>query len=70
MVNGQWLYKNGTHFTGNFDNNQPKGKGTWNFADGNVVEGTYSQIRRADVDDDNSISLSWTSTSDVSVPPK
>lgn len=31
METGKWIYKNGTHFVGNFDNNQPKGKGKWNF---------------------------------------
>ena len=70
MVKGKWLYKNGTHFVGNFDNNQPKGKGVWNFADGNQVEGVYKQVKRADTDDVNMIKLSWQTTSDVSAVPQ
>ena len=41
MVNGQWFYPNGTFFSGNFDNNMPKGAGQWNFKDGNKVQGCY-----------------------------
>ena len=39
---GEWKYPNGTKFTGKFDNNKPKGKGKWQFENGNVVEGEYS----------------------------
>lgn len=35
MVQGKWKYPNGTYFEGNFDNNQPKGKGSWHFENGN-----------------------------------
>ena len=70
MVSGKWQYKNGTYFDGNFDNNQPKGKGSWNFADGNKVEGVYKQVKRADLEDPNTIKLSWQTTSDVSTAPK
>ena len=70
MEQGKWIYKNGTCYDGNFDFNQPKGKGKWNFANGNVVEGTYTQIRRADVEDENTIKLSWKTTSDVTCQPK
>ena len=50
MVRGKWLYPNGSFFEGNFGFNQPKGAGSWNFANKNRVEGTYTQIKRADVD--------------------
>ena len=70
MVKGEWRYKNGTRFAGNFDNNQPKGKGMWNFADGNKVEGVYKQVKRADTEDVNAIKLSWNTTSDVSTMPQ
>ena len=53
LVQGKWKYPNGTYFEGNFDNNQPKGKGSWHFANGNNVGGEYNQIRRADVEEDN-----------------
>lgn len=65
MVNGKWLYKNGSFFQGNFDNNQPKGRGCWNFSNGNKVDGDYQQIKRADVEEDNLIKLSWKTTSDI-----
>ena len=51
-----------------FDNNQPKGHGTWNFENGNVVEGDYTQIKRADVDEEDAIKLSWKTTSDITAP--
>ena len=31
IVSGKWLYPNGSYFHGNFENNQPKGKGQWHF---------------------------------------
>ena len=42
LTNGKWTYPNGTFFEGNFDNNQPKGEGKWNFENGNVVTGVYT----------------------------
>ena len=68
MAKGQWLYKNGSKFEGKFDNNQPKGAGCWSFANGNKVEGVYKQVKRADVDDENSIKLTWKTTSEVTQP--
>ena len=50
MVKGKWKYSNGTYFDGNFDNNEPKGNGSWHFDNGNVVQGCYTQIKRADVE--------------------
>ena len=57
LIKGKWLYPNGSYFEGNFDNNQPKGKGSWHFVNGNNVDGDYTQIKRADVDEDNQIKL-------------
>ena len=37
MVSGKWVYINGTHYEGDFDNNMPKGKGTWHFANKNHI---------------------------------
>ena len=65
MIQGKWLYPNGTYFMGNFDNNQPKGHGKWNFTNKNVVEGDYTQVKRADVSEENVIKLSWKTTSDI-----
>ena len=68
MSKGKWLYQNGTYFEGNFDNNQPKGSGAWNFKNENIVKGEYTQIKRADVDEDNQIKLTWKTTSEVTAP--
>ena len=59
LIQGKWLYPNGSFFQGNFENNKPKGKGTWHFVNGNTVEGDYTQIKRADVKEENVIKLSW-----------
>lgn len=69
MVQGEWRYPNGTKFVGKFDNNKPKGKGKWIFANGNVVEGDYSQTKRADVDNGDDIRLAWKTTSDITKAP-
>ena len=50
LVGGKWLYPNGSHFEGSFDNNKPKGHGKWVFQNGNIVDGDYTQIKRADVE--------------------
>ena len=42
LVGGKWLYPNGSHFDGHFDNNKPKGHGKWVFENGNIVEGDYT----------------------------
>ena len=65
LVKGQWLQPNGSYFDGSFDNNKPKGHGKWLFKNGNVVEGDYTQIRRADVEAENEIKLTWSTTSDI-----
>ena len=64
LINGKWIYPNGTFFEGNFDNNQPKGEGKWNFENGNVVKGVYTQIVRADVEN-LEIKLAWKTLSDI-----
>ena len=38
---GQWIYPNGSYYQGKFQDNQPKGDGCWNFANGNKVQGAY-----------------------------
>jgi hypothetical protein len=64
IVSGEWKYPNGTRFEGSFDNNKPKGKGKWVFNNGNVVEGLYTQTKKAEqVEDD--IKLTWKTTSDI-----
>ena len=64
---GQWKYPNGTYYEGAFDHNKPKGKGKWQFVNGNIVEGEYTQTRRADIDGDD-IKLGWETQSDITKP--
>ena len=64
IVNGKWMYPNGTYFEGNFDNNMPKGVGKWHFENGNSVEGLYTQIVRADLDSKD-LKLAWKTLSDL-----
>ena len=59
MISGKWIYPNGTHFDGGFDNNKPKGAGCWSFENGNKVKGTYRQTRKVE-DSANDIKITWT----------
>ena len=61
MISGKWIYPNGTFFQGGFDNNKPKGNGTWTFENGNKVQGTYRQTRTVE-DTANDIKLTWSTT--------
>ena len=66
MVSGKWRYPNGTYFEGAFDNNKPKGKGRWQFENGNSVLGEYVQTRTAEEDSStDNVKLSWVTTSDI-----
>ena len=67
MVSGKWRYPNGTFFEGTFDNNKPKGKGRWQFENGNSVHGEYIQTRTAAEEEQASdnVKLSWVTTSDI-----
>lgn len=42
LIKGQWIYPNGTIYTGEFEHNKPINKGYWSFKNGNVVEGEYN----------------------------
>ena len=65
MVEGKWIYPNGSYFEGQFDNNQPKGEGKWHFANGNVVGGIYRQTNKVDSAKADEIQLNWKTTSDL-----
>ncbi len=62
------MYPNGTFFEGQYDKNKPKGTGKWNFDNGNVLDGEYTQTVRADVPGDE-IKLAWKTTSDITKAP-
>ena len=46
IVEGYWIYPNGLHFEGKFENNRPKGAGVWHFRDGTKLEGLFEQKPR------------------------
>ena len=64
FMSGKWIYPNGSHFEGKFDNNRPKGKGLWKFANGNQAEGEYTQITRVNPDPKlaDELKLIWKTT--------
>ena len=64
FMSGKWIFPNGTHFEGKFDNNRPKGKGLWKFANGNSAEGEYTQITRVNPDPKlpDELKLLWKTT--------
>jgi len=41
LIKGEWIFPNGTVYTGKFEYNKPVGDGIWKFSNGNVVEGFY-----------------------------
>ena len=42
IIEGKWIFANGTYFEGKFENNYPKGQGEWHFANGNVTKGEFT----------------------------
>merc|ERR1712118_474045 len=40
---GQWVFPNGTFWSGKFRYNKPHGKGVWVFPNGNQLTGEYDQ---------------------------
>ena len=42
IMEGRWIFANGTYFEGKFENNYPKGFGEWHFANGNVIKGEFT----------------------------
>lgn len=43
MTNGQWIFPNGTFWSGKFRYNKPYGKGIWVFRNGNQLMSTFEQ---------------------------
>lgn len=43
IQSGQWIFPNGTFYSGKFRYNKPIGKGVWVFANGNQLMGEYLQ---------------------------
>jgi len=43
IVSGEWIFPNGTFYSGKFRYNKPFGKGVWIFRNGNQLTGEYIQ---------------------------
>lgn len=43
IVSGEWIFPNGTFYSGKFRYNKPFGKGVWVFRNGNQLTGEYLQ---------------------------
>merc|ERR1711957_957383 len=65
VYSGEWINDNKE---GKFNQNKPKGAGKWVFVNGNVVEGEYTQTKRADVEG-MEVKLSWKTSSDITKSP-
>eukprot|EP00831_Metopus_contortus_P013279 TRINITY_DN1537_c0_g1_i7.p1 TRINITY_DN1537_c0_g1~~TRINITY_DN1537_c0_g1_i7.p1 ORF type:complete len:216 (+),score=41.98 TRINITY_DN1537_c0_g1_i7:183-830(+) len=67
LVEGKWIFPNGTFFEGSFERNKPKGKGKWNFKNGDIVGGNYSQIIEGeDAEGQKLVKLGWKTTTEIS----
>jgi hypothetical protein len=59
-LSGRWTYPNGTYYEGDFQNNKPKGNGSWHFQNGNELAGKYDQLIVPNEDNTKlNIQLNW-----------
>ena len=65
IVEGRWIFPNGTFYEGKFKDNKPDGQGVWKINNGNELCGSYKQTQIQNEDDpDNpkvNIKLDWQS---------
>ena len=59
ILEGDWIFPNGTFFRGKFKGNKPEGSGEWHFTNGNKVKGDFAQTPIEDTDPVQ-VKLSWT----------
>ena len=52
LTEGRWIYPNGLYWEGKFENNKPKGLGTWYFNNGNKLTGSFEQKPKVKGEDD------------------
>jgi len=50
IISGEWIFPNGTFYSGKFRYNKPYGKGVWVFKNGNQLTGEYTQKEQEDPD--------------------
>ena len=68
MVQGKWIFSNGTFYEGSFTNNKPNGNGVWVFVNGNKVNGSYKQAIIPNEDpDDKRVNIKLEYQSDVGI---
>lgn len=53
ITKGEWIFPNGTFYSGKFQYNKPNGKGVWVFKNGNQLTGEYVQKEQTPADPDN-----------------
>jgi len=51
ITSGEWIFPNGTFYSGKFRYNKPFGKGVWVFKNGNQLTGEYVQKEKATDDE-------------------
>jgi len=51
IVSGEWIFPNGTFYSGKFRYNKPFGKGVWIFRNGNQLTGEYVQKEQPNEDE-------------------
>jgi radial spoke head protein 1 len=43
ILDGKWIFPNGTYYEGKFTNNKPNGEGVWHYPNHNSLKGFYKQ---------------------------
>ena len=69
IVQGRWIFPNGTYYEGAFANDKPNEQGKWYYSNGNTLDGSYKQtiIPNEDPDDKKiNMKLEWQSNVGIS----
>ena len=69
IVEGKWIFANGTYFEGKFEKNKPKGMGHWHFANGNVVKGEFTHSTLEEGEEPITV-INWTTNSELVDPTR
>jgi hypothetical protein len=71
IIEGKWVFPNGTYFEGKFTKNKPNGIGVWHFANGNIVKGEFSQQMIEDANTgDNIVQINWNTQNELMDPTR
>jgi hypothetical protein len=69
IVEGKWIFPNGTFYSGQFKENKPNGNGVWSVNTGNQLEGSYKQTVLENEDPEDTkihLKLDWQSNTAIS----